>query len=195
MARRSGASADRARRGQSLLAAVLRHRPGEDAGGFRLAGRTALATRSCSTGWRREFVRTGWDVKAMQRLIVTSATYRQSSAVTPQTARKGPGESAARARSALPPARRDGPRQRARRQRPARIRPSAAPACIPYQPPGLWEEMAFGDELLRAGLRRRATAPDLYRRSMYTFWKRTVPPPRSPPSTRPTARSAPRGGR
>ena len=37
-----------------------------------------------------EFIRTGWDVKAMQRLIVTSATYRQSSRVTPDLAEKDP---------------------------------------------------------------------------------------------------------
>ena len=47
-----------------------------------------------------EFVRTGWDIRAMQRLIVTSATYRQSSKVDAGAAREGSGEPAARARPA-----------------------------------------------------------------------------------------------
>ena len=46
-----------------------------------------------------EFVRTGWDVRAMQRLIVTSATYRQSSVVTPALLETRSGEPAARARA------------------------------------------------------------------------------------------------
>ncbi|HXW14562.1 MAG TPA: DUF1549 domain-containing protein, partial [Terriglobia bacterium] len=90
-----------------------------------------------------EFVRTGWNVKAMQRLIVTSATYRQSSRVTPELAERDP-ENRLLAR---------GPRFRL----PAElIRDNAlavsgllddrigGPSVYPYQPKGLWEEMAFG---------------------------------------------------
>ena len=122
-----------------------------------------------------EFVRTGWNVKAMQRLIVTSATYRQSSRVTPELAERDP-ENRLLAR---------GPRFRL----PAElIRDNAlavsgllddrigGPSVFPYQPKGLWEEMAFG-----AGFTGQtyteSTGRDLYRRSMYTVWKRTVPPP------------------
>lgn len=122
-----------------------------------------------------EFVRTGWDIKAMMRLIVTSATYRQSSRVTPELLEKDP-ENHLLAR---------GPRFRL----PAEIvRDNAlsisgllnpalgGPSVYPYQPAGLWEEMAFGE-----GFTAQAYTPskgaDLYRRSMYTFWKRTVPPP------------------
>ena len=121
-----------------------------------------------------EFVRTGWNVKAMQRLIVTSATYRQSSRVTPELAERDP-ENRLLAR---------GPRFRL----PAElIRDNAlavsgllddrigGPSVYPYQPKGLWEEMAFG-----AGFSGQtyteSTGRDLYRRSMYTVWKRTVPP-------------------
>jgi Protein of unknown function (DUF1553)/Protein of unknown function (DUF1549)/Concanavalin A-like lectin/glucanases superfamily/Planctomycete cytochrome C len=121
-----------------------------------------------------EFIRTGWDVRAMQRLIVTSATYRQSSKVTPALVEKDP-ENRLLAR---------GPRVRL----PAElIRDTAlaasgllndeigGPSVRPYQPKGLWEEMAFG-EGFSAQSYEPSTGKDLYRRGMYTLWKRTVPP-------------------
>ena len=49
------------------------------------------------------------------------------------------------------------------------------PSVFPYQPKGLWEEMAFGDGFSMQTY-VQSHGPDLYRRSMYTFWKRTVPP-------------------
>jgi uncharacterized protein DUF1553 len=49
------------------------------------------------------------------------------------------------------------------------------PSVMPYQPPGLWEEMAFG-EGFSAQSYVQGHGRDLYRRGMYTFWKRTVPP-------------------
>jgi hypothetical protein len=121
-----------------------------------------------------EFVRTGWDVRAMQRLIVTSATYRQSSAVTPARLERDP-ENRLLARGA-------------RLRLPAEmIRDTAlaasgllnprigGPSVLPYQPPGLWEEMAFGEGF--SGQRyEQSRGPDLYRRGLYTLWKRTVPP-------------------
>ena len=122
-----------------------------------------------------EFVRTGWNVKAMQRLIVTSATYRQSSRVTPELAERDP-ENRLLAR---------GPRFRL----PAElIRDNAlavsglldnrigGPSVSPYQPKGLWEEMALGGGFTGQTY-SQSTGRDLYRRSMYTIWKRTVPPP------------------
>lgn len=122
-----------------------------------------------------EFIRTGWDVKAMQRLIVTSATYRQSSRVTPELLERDP-ENRLLAR---------GPRVRL----PAEIvrdnalaisgllnREIGGPSVFPYQPAGLWEEMAFG-EGFSAQEYKQSSGNDLYRRSLYTFWKRTVPPP------------------
>jgi len=116
----------------------------------------------------------GWDIKAMQRLIVTSATYRQSSAVNKALLSKDP-ENRLLAR---------GPRLRL----PAElIRDQAlaasgllnakigGPSVLPYQPSGLWEEMAFGREFT-AQTYVQSHGQDLYRRGMYTFWKRTVPP-------------------
>jgi hypothetical protein len=121
-----------------------------------------------------EFVATGWNVKAMQRLIVTSATYRQSSHVTPELEERDP-ENRLLAR---------GPRFRL----PAElIRDNAlavsgllddrigGPSVYPYQPKGLWEEMAFGSGFTGQTY-TESTGRELYRRSMYTVWKRTVPP-------------------
>jgi hypothetical protein len=121
-----------------------------------------------------EFIRTGWDVKAMLRLMVTSATYRQSSKITPELREKDP-ENRLLAR---------GPRHRLSAET---IRDNAlavsgllndkigGPSVKPYQPAGLWEEMAFGDGFSEQSY-VQSHGKDLYRRSMYTFWKRTVPP-------------------
>jgi hypothetical protein len=121
-----------------------------------------------------EFVRTGWDVRALQRLIVTSATYRQSSKVSQELAEKDP-ENRLLAR---------GPRMRlpAEMIRDTALAASGllnseigGPSALPYQPPGLWEELAFGDGF-SAQAYRQSSGKDLYRRGLYTFWKRTVPP-------------------
>jgi len=122
-----------------------------------------------------EFVQTGWDIKRMQRLIVTSAAYRQSSRVTPELVERDP-ENRLLAR---------GPRFRlpAEMVRDNALAASGllngeigGPSVSPYQPKGLWEEMAFGD-VFSAQSYVPSKGKDLYRRSMYTFWKRTVPPP------------------
>jgi hypothetical protein len=122
----------------------------------------------------REFIRTGWDVRAMQRLIVTSATYRQSSSVTRELHAKDP-ENRLLAR---------GPRMRlpAEMIRDTALAASGllndavgGPSVLPYQPAGLWEEMAFG-EGFSAQTYQQSRGKDLYRRGLYTFWKRTVPP-------------------
>jgi hypothetical protein len=122
-----------------------------------------------------EFVRTGWDVKSMQRLIVTSATYRQASAVSPLLRERDP-ENRLLAR---------GPRFRLPAEM---IRDNAlaaagllngaigGPSVFPYQPDGLWEETSVGD-VYTAQTYTQSHGKDLYRRSLYTFWKRTVPAP------------------
>jgi hypothetical protein len=123
-----------------------------------------------------QFVESGWNVKAMQRLIVTSATYRQSSVTTPALYQHDP-ENRLLAR---------GPRFRLSAEM---IRDNAlfvsgllvekigGPSVLPYQPPGLWEEMAHvGDTKFTAQKYVQGHGDALYHRSMYTFWKRTVPP-------------------
>ena len=121
-----------------------------------------------------EFIQTKWDVRAMQRLIVTSATYRQASNATPASLEKDP-DNRLLAR---------GPRMRlpAEMIRDTALAASGllngeigGPSVLPYQPKGLWEEMAFG-EGFSAQSYEQSHGKDLYRRGMYTFWKRTVPP-------------------
>ncbi|GAB5561095.1 MAG: DUF1553 domain-containing protein [Synoicihabitans sp.] len=116
-----------------------------------------------------EFVRTGWDVKAMQRLIVTSATYRQQSRVTPALLEIDPFN--------ILLAR--GPRQRLSAQvlRDQALATSGllverigGPSVSPYQPAKLWEQMSNMKY-------QQSSGEDLYRKSLYTIWKRTVPPP------------------
>jgi mono/diheme cytochrome c family protein len=117
-----------------------------------------------------EFVAGGWDMKALQKLIVTSAAYRQSSKATPQLVERDP-DNRLLAR---------GPRLRL----PAEVirdQSLAASGLLverlggasvqPYQPPGLWKE------LTGAGEAEQDRGANLYRRSLYTFWKRTIPPP------------------
>jgi hypothetical protein len=125
-----------------------------------------------------EFVRSGWNVKAMQRLIVTSATYRQKSGAATELIARDP-ENRLLAR---------GPRFRL----PAEfIRDQALAisglldgeigghSVSPYQPPGLWEELASREDGKNwtAQTYTQSHGKDLYRRTMYTFWKRTSPPP------------------
>jgi len=122
-----------------------------------------------------EFVRTGWDVKVMQRLMVTSATYRQSSMASRELLERDP-ENRLLAR---------GPRFRLPAEM---VRDNAlaisgllnakigGPSVYPYQPKGLWEEMAFGEGYSGQSY-TESSGSDLYRRGMYTVWKRTVPPP------------------
>ena len=117
-----------------------------------------------------EFIRIGWDVKAMQKLIVTSATYRQSSKMSPEMLATDP-ENRLLAR---------GPRIRlpAEMVRDQALAVSGllteklgGPSVLPYQPEGLWKEIASDT------VYNQSHGDDLYRRSLYTYWKRTVAPP------------------
>ena len=119
-----------------------------------------------------ELIAQHWDQRAILKQIVLSATYRQSSNVTPELLQKDP-------RNTLLAR---GPRYRLPAET---VRDQAlfvsglfsprigGPSVRPYQPEGLWEDVSVE--------RRDKYVPDagegLYRRSMYTFWKRTCPPP------------------
>ena len=117
-----------------------------------------------------EFVEHGWSVKHMLKTMVMSATYRQSSRVTPELIARDP-ENRLLAR---------GPRLRLS---PEMIRDQAlavsgllvekigGPPVRPYQPAGLWQELAGGQ-----GYKEDA-GEGLWRRSLYTYWRRTVAPP------------------
>ena len=116
-----------------------------------------------------EFVRTGWDVKAMQKLIVTSATYRQSSKATPHLLQKDPeNRLLARAPRLRLPA--GAIRDQALAVSGLLVEEIGGPSVKPYQPAGLWKELSGQEYVQDKGQK-------LYRRSLYTFWKRSSPPP------------------
>ena len=120
-----------------------------------------------------EFVASGWDTKRLHYLIVTSATYRQSS----QYHSEADPENRWLARM---------PRLRLPAES---IRDSAlaisgmlverlgGPGVFPGQPPGLWREVSYDPDEFTAQVYRPSRGADRFRRSLYTFWKRSVPPP------------------
>jgi hypothetical protein len=118
-----------------------------------------------------EFVRTRWDVKGMQRLIVTSATYRQASVGSAELVRRDPENRllGRAARFRLPA---ETLRDQALAAAGLLIRQVGGPSVKPYQPPGLWNELASASRKYEQG-----KGADLYRRSMYTFIRRTIAPP------------------
>jgi hypothetical protein len=119
-----------------------------------------------------EFVRTGWDVKQMQRLIVLSATYRQTSRTTPELREHDPEN---RLLSRGPRFRVDAEvvRDEALFISGLLVEKQGGVSVKPYQPPGLWEAVSHDNRARYVS----ATDQSQYRRSMYTFWKRQSPPP------------------
>lgn len=122
-----------------------------------------------------EFIRSGWDVKALQRLIVTSNTYKQASRVSPELLAKDPDNMllARGPRFRLPA---EFVRDQALAVAGLLVPKIGGPSVKPYHPPGLWEEIAFGGNFT-AQKYEQDHGEALWRRSMYTFWKRTCPPP------------------
>ena len=117
-----------------------------------------------------EFTASGWDVKQLCRLIVTSNTYRQSSQVTAALQERDP-ENRLLARVS----RHRLPSWMIRDQALAAsglLTPTlGGPAVKPYQPAGIWEEATFG-----AKRYQQDKGEALYRRSAYTFWRRIIGP-------------------
>ena len=121
-----------------------------------------------------EFVASGWDVKALHRRLVTSEAFKRDAAASPALLSADP-ENRLLAR---------GPRHRLDAES---IRDGAlaaagllvehvgGPGVNPYQPGGLWEAVGYTDS--NTAKFRRDDGAALYRRSVYTFWKRTSPPP------------------
>lgn len=120
-----------------------------------------------------EFRERAWSMKQMHRLIVTSATYRQSSRMTPVLRTRDP-ENRLQARAS-------------RFRMPSMVLRDWALAAAgilnerlggdpvyPYQPDGIWESLAITKE--RDFSYPTSSGEDLYRRSLYTFWRRTVGP-------------------
>jgi hypothetical protein len=118
------------------------------------------------------FVDSGWDIKALQRAIVTTAAYRQESKMTPEAFERDP-ENRLVARG--PRLRLDAEiiRDQALSLSGLLVEELGGPSVKPYQPAGMWTDMVeggYGDYV-------EAEGDGLYRRSLYTFWKRTLGPP------------------
>jgi hypothetical protein len=120
-----------------------------------------------------EFRETGWDVKQFFKMLVTSATYRQAALTTPEKLDKDPQN---RLLSRGPRFRMDGEmiRDYALAASGLLIRKVGGPSVKPYQPDGVWEAVAMIGSNTRDY--RRDIGDNLYRRSLYTFWKRAAPP-------------------
>lgn len=121
-----------------------------------------------------DFVDSGWNIKRFLKQIVMSATYQQSSRVTPEKLAKDP-ENRLFARG--PRFRLDAEviRDQALAVSGLLIETIGGKSVKPYQPAGLWKPVGFGGSNTSVFVQDKGDK--LYRRSMYTFWKRTVPPP------------------
>ena len=117
----------------------------------------------------------GWDMKSMLKYIVQSATYQQSAKTTPELLEVDP-ENRLLARSSRLRLSAEMIRDHALASSALLSEEVGGPSAKPYQPEGLWAEYIGG-----SGGSLAKYVPDkgfeLYRRSLYTFWKRTVPPP------------------
>ncbi len=125
-----------------------------------------------------EFMQSGWDVKRLVRTIVTSSTYRQTSAVSREAYQRDP-ENRLLGRGARYRLQAEFVRDLALSTSGLLTREVGGPSVFPYQPAGLWRELTErGDSKnWTAQFYVQSKGQDLYRRGMYTFWKRTSPPP------------------
>ncbi len=120
-----------------------------------------------------EFIRLKWDQKAMMKEIAMSATYRQSSRITPQKLAADPTNKFA---SRGPRFRLTGEviRDQALFSAGLLVEKIGGPGVRPYEPDGIWDETNFYGNLRNY---KHDTDSGLYRRSLYTIWKRTAAPP------------------
>ncbi|MEQ9407851.1 MAG: PSD1 and planctomycete cytochrome C domain-containing protein [Fuerstiella sp.] len=123
-----------------------------------------------------DFRDNGWNMKRLVRQIVTSETYRQSSVVTDELLEQDP-KNLMLARA--PRVRLSGYQLRDQALAAAGllVPKIGGPSVKPYQPPGLWSEVSFQDRNRSTDFYIQGQGDDLYRRGLYTFWKRSVAPP------------------
>ena len=117
----------------------------------------------------RDLIESGWDSRAMLRRFVLSATYRQSSDGSDASLDRDP-DGALFSRSARTRLSAETIRDSVMYAAGLLAGQVGGPSVMPYQPPGLWQEKS--GKVYRAG-----HGDDLHRRSLYTFWRRTSPPP------------------
>ena len=120
-----------------------------------------------------EFRESGWDVKEFYKLLVMSATYRQATVITPEKLAADPDN---RLLSRGPRFRMDAEMIRDYALAASGLLSSriGGPSVRPYQPEGVWEMVAMPNS--DTANYKRDDGEKLYRRSMYTFWKRSAPP-------------------
>jgi hypothetical protein len=120
-----------------------------------------------------EFRESGWDVKKFFKMLVMSAAYRQAAVITPDKLEKDPLN---RLISRGPRFRMDAEmvRDYALAASGLLVQKIGGPSVKPYQPDGVWEAVAIIGSDTRDY--RRGSGESLYRRSLYTFWKRAAPP-------------------
>jgi hypothetical protein len=116
------------------------------------------------------FVESGWDVKALHRLIVSSDTFRQTSSVPAELLQRDP-DNALLARGPVTRLPAEHIRDGALAASGLLVRDIGGPSVKPYQPDGLWEQSGTGKTYVTDAGNK------VYRRSLYTFWRRTSPPP------------------
>jgi hypothetical protein len=121
-----------------------------------------------------DFRESGWDTKRLVKLVVTSSTYRQSSRVRPELIEIDPDN---RLLAYFPRLRLPGEliRDQALYVSGLLVEQLGGPSVKPYQPEGLWQEVAMPSSNTREY--ERGMGADLWRRSVYTYWKRAAPPP------------------
>ena len=118
----------------------------------------------------RDFIESGWDVKRLHRLIVTSATYRQSSRVPPGMAERDP-DNKLLARGARFRLSSWMLRDQALAVSGLLVEKTGGPPVKVYQPANIWEDATFGQIKFT-----QDHGEALYRRSLYIFWRRIVAP-------------------
>ncbi|HZK82486.1 MAG TPA: DUF1553 domain-containing protein, partial [Humisphaera sp.] len=119
-----------------------------------------------------ELIREHWDLKAFQKLIVTSAAYRQASTVTPELLERDP-ENRLIARGSRVRLPAESIRDQALAVSGLLVEKIGGPSVKPYEPANLWEGNRFGN----LAKYTQDKGDGLYRRSLYMFWKRTATPP------------------
>ena len=115
----------------------------------------------------------GWDVKATMKSIVLSSTYRQAAQISSKLQARDP-ENILLARGPAQRFSSEMVRDNALQVSGLLKEKTGGPWVKPYQPPGVWKELAnqIGENKYRP-----SEGDDLYRRSVYSYWKRTIPPP------------------
>ena len=119
-----------------------------------------------------KFRESGWNTKAMHKMIVMSATYRQSSAVS-EAAREADFDNTFLTRGPSYRMSAEQVRDNALAASGLLTQRIGGPSVRPYQPAGIWEALATRNAVKYT----QSQGDSLYRRSMYTIWKRSSPPP------------------